>query len=193
MQVGVNEAARLLGVGPSTVSRQVARFAAAGALVRAAGGTFDFDTFKQLRDGTLNPLMARNVDERPFVPHAADEPAPAPSAPSAAPRMDLLRQAHAAEKGFNARLKQLELLRETGRVTDVAGVEKAAIAAARLLVESLETRRRALADEFAGMSSPDDIEARLADADRALLAQFRAAVDAMAGAAKQTADLADVA
>ncbi len=170
MLVGVNEAARRLGVGPSTVSRQLARFTAGGMLTRGAGGTFDFETFKQLRDGTLNPLMARNVD-------TPQEPAP-PSEPPAEPpptpaRMDALRTAHAAEKGFTAELKRIELLERTGRICDQASVAAAGADAARALVEQLENRRRALAEEIVAMTNADDIEARLAEADRAMIALLR--------------------
>lgn len=177
MQVGVTEAARALGVGKSTVSRQVRGFVEKGLLAQDKDKKFDLDAYKRARAGELNPLKARNrpgeLGYEASLGEGADEPTP----PANGVRpVSALGAAATAEKAIGARLKQLELAKRLGKVVPRAQVEAAGADLAMALLDGLRTRNRRIAEVAASLDDPNAIEALLDREDAALLENIRAAL-----------------
>lgn len=172
--VTVTEAARRLGLNKSTVSRQLPRLG----IAPDARGLFSFAALVAARDGGLNGLKA---------PGAAGGITPAlPLAPSPGSQLTLAH-AKAAETTANAQIKQLQLAERLKQVVDRAGVETAAKDAGTGLRLLLQQRNRDLAERVAALTDIDAIELLLDDADRKLLAELQAKLQALSTEADDAA------
>lgn len=126
--VSVSEAARLLGIDKSVVSRQVRGFGIMGDDKR-----FDLAEYQSRRANSINPLMARRREDE----------APAAIEPSAPPREretfggSALGKASTAHKALQARLLQLEYDERSGKLVSKAEVDEAIMSAARRLRDKL--------------------------------------------------------
>ncbi len=200
--VGVRAYARMIGVTPGTISRQVASGAIPNRGTRDKP-LIDPEEATKARARNLNPLKARRRGavlgyERSLAEHdaqlmpptddqdeALDAVARADSdrheAASPVPR---LAQAATAEKAIRAQLLQLELEEKKGTVCDVAGVERGAAMAVADLHDALRQRNRELAERVARLTDPAAIEALLAESDRVVLARWAAALNNKLGTNK---------
>ncbi len=182
--VTVTGAAERLQVNKSTVSRQLRRFG----ILPDARGLFSFAAFAAARAAALNPLKARqNTGPAQALATgdllgSAGAPADASAdmAPPPAPTDSVtLMRAQAAEKAASARIKQLELAKRLGEVVDRAGVAAAAEDAGATLRLLLQQRNRDLAERVTPLTDVDAIELLLDDADRKLLAELQAKLQAL--------------
>lgn len=195
--VGVNEAARMLGVNASTVSRQLDKLVGLGALTVSTRGrqkVFDLADFKRAFDAHCNPLKARQGGSAIALGFAAGpaaaaaapadpgDDAPAPAAASAAPSS--FAAASADERRVKAQREQLKLDRELGRVVDRQAVEGDLQTAARKMRDALLAMPARLKGELASMTNPAEIGGLL---DR----EVRAVLEALANDFTQVGRMAD--
>lgn len=185
--VTVSEAARLLGVNKSTVSRQLGRvFPNRGTAERplidpeeARAGRAKLNTLKARNRGP--ELGYEELVEQP----AADAPEERPAAKTTA-----LAGAHAEEKRVRAELLKLQLAEKLGQTCDRAGVEEGAREMAGALQELLSRRNRSLAESLAGMADPNEIEIMLEEADGQLLERLQDMIQAQLAPAAGADDAA---
>lgn len=145
--VSVSEAARLLGLDKSVVSRQVARFGLMG-----ADKKFDIDRYRSLRDNSLNPLMARrpNASLELDEPAAAPAPAPAPAEVSHPTMPSGINKAATAHKLLQAQILRLDLEERQGKLVPKAEVDETITTASRRLRDKLLSMPARLAVELGG-------------------------------------------
>ena len=176
-RVGVTEAAKVVGVAKSTVSRQVIKFG----LEKDAKGRFDLDEYRSRRDTELNPLMARNQDGVPETGPLPDEKLPA-----AAGGSDVLRftQAATAEKATRAARQKLMLDKERGLLVERAEVEATAFDYGRRLRDGLLGVPRDIAEELSRLTEPREIRALL---EQRLKTKFEEVIGELHGAADNAA------
>ena len=166
--MGVRDAARVLGLNPSTVSRQLDKFVASGLLqveTRDGKKLFDVEGYRRAAGLASNPLKARNVQQS-FAP----EPASSPS----------LHKAATAHKALEAQLLKLKLDRELGAVVERAAVASVLETAARELRDGLLALPGRCKGELASMTDPAEIQRYLDARVRDLLAQLQAGFEKLA-------------
>lgn len=172
---GVRDAARVLGVNPSTISRQLDKFVAAGLVAveeREGKKLFSLEDYRRAAAQTTNPLMARQGGAAIQLGLA---PASAPSAPAPALPAAPLATAATAHKAIQAQLLNLELAEKTGRVVSRNAVADAVQTAARELRDTLQALPARLKGELASMTDPAEIQRTLDKAIKDSLAQMAGA------------------
>lgn len=166
---GIREAARELGLNPSTVSRWVRQYPE---LNRGTDDEIDVDIEKlrEHRAQNVNAAMSgnhaglfqdenENQDASPAAGGGEDRGSVTPGLAAARTRV-AEAQAHKAE---------LDLAERLGEVVDLAGVEAAFRTAGVALRQAMESRARPLSEVLAGMTDARAIALRLDEEDRALL------------------------
>jgi len=170
--VAVREAARRLGLDPSVVSRQAAKWN----VPRGEGGSIDLEAYQAARAQNVEPARqgshaGRLMGDAP----AAAEPAEAPAAGSQVAGGSLYMRAKSAREVHQARLTELQLKRELGELVDKAEVASDGAEAGRVLKEHLLTLPARVAADLAAETDPRLIEDRLErEIEGALEAMFRA-------------------
>jgi DNA-binding MarR family transcriptional regulator len=173
---GVRDAARVLGVNPSTISRQLDKFVAAGLVeVQERDGKklFPLEDYRRAAAQATNPLMARQGGAAIELGLATPPASRAPQAP-AAPAAPLATAA-TAHKAIQAQLLNLELAEKTGRVVSRDAVAAAIQTAARELRDTLQALPARLKGELASMTDPAEIQRALDKAIKDSLAQMAGA------------------
>ncbi len=168
--MGVRDAARVLGLNPSTVSRQLDKFVASGLLqveTRDGKKLFDVEGYRRAAGLASNPLKARNV-QTSFA-----------AAPLAAPGPNL-QTAATAHKALEAQLLKLKLDRELGAVVERAAVAAVLETVARELRDGLLALPGRCKGELASMTDPAEIQRYLDARVRDLLAQLQAGFEKLA-------------
>jgi DNA-binding transcriptional ArsR family regulator len=167
--MGVRDAARALGLNPSTVSRQLDKFVASGLLTveeRDGKKLFDVDGYRRAAGLVSNPLMARNVQPSLVQPNFAAA-APTVAGPN-------LQTAATAHKAYEAKLLKLKYDREIGAVVERAAVASVLETVARELRDGLLALPGRCKGELASMTDPAEIQRYLDARVRDLLAQLQA-------------------
>lgn len=189
--VGVREAARQLGLNPSTISRQIAR----GAIPNrgtADRPMVDMDEARRARAENLDPSKQRGPNsplfgEAPPPPdppdleptplaEAEDEDQPAPM-PAPAASNDAYKRAATAEKQTKAAMGLLSLKRQAGALVGKAGVESATEEAWRSLRDRILAISQQVAGRLASMSDEREIRTFLRAELSRTLADAAAAID----------------
>lgn len=169
--LGISEAARRLGLHKSVLSRYVA---ANPDLNHALAGPpkVVISEVQAHREQTVNPAKAGN--HAGMMQDEYEEAKSRPSGRAAVPGLSTARTAH---ESIKARIAQMDLDERLGRTCARADVEEAGEAAARELVEALETRRHEMAECLAAMSDPRDVLAYLEAEDAEMLRRMTDAAD----------------
>ena len=168
--MGVREAAIVLNLNPSTVSRQIGKFVASGLLQveeRDGKKLFDVESYRRAAGLASNPLKARNV--APDAAFAA--PVAAPGAQSF--QTPNLNSAATAHKAIQAQLLKIELDRATGAVVERAAVRHAMETAARELRDAILALPARCKGALASMTDTAEIQRYLDAEMRALLGQLQ--------------------
>lgn len=171
--VGISEAARLIGVNKSTLSRQVKkgivpnRGTAARPLVNV---TEAIEARKNNVDTSKSATPGLGL--RAEMPAAVTESAETVSAAAPAETQSRLdfNTARTASAAVDAKLKQLEYAKQTGLVVEKLTVEREAFSTARALRDRLLAMPARVAGELAVMTDEREIIARLRAALRDVLA-----------------------
>lgn len=159
--IGVREAAKRIGVAPSTISRQVGK-------LYVDHGTpgkplLDWAQVQQARRSELNPALQRGA------------PAPAPAAPAAAAPagQDEAPDTRGYWDKINARERalraQADRMREFGELVERAAIEEIGFEVGRLLRDELKLLASDVASDIAGMTDPREIALFLEAKHRDLL------------------------
>lgn len=170
--VGVRKAATLLGVNPSTVTRQLQKFEADGKIATklvAGEKLFDISRFRDLRGEILNPLMARQGGSA-LEMGLVEPPAGGLAVPPARPGLTTAATAH---KAIQARLLQHDLDQKLGRVIERAAVTNLMQGAAREMRDALLALPARVKGELASMTDPAEIQATLDRHVREMLAALQ--------------------
>lgn len=175
--VGVTEAARALGLNPSTVSRQLGRvFPNHGT---EAKPLVDVDEARSMRAAQLDPVKQRGRGLLLEQPAATPAPAAEPTGPRRLSDIDRKRQA-------DADIAELDAAKAKGQVVDRSRVQAAQREAGQAIREALKSRNRGLAAQLVGKTDPREIAALLDESDHALLVRVASTLDGMAETAELT-------
>ena len=177
--MGVREAARAIGVNPSTVTRYIAKYPE---LIASASGPpkVDLARFVEHRKANVNEIKSGNHAGLLFTATASAAP-PASAAPDeddAETQQPRERRspdyAHArtARETISARLEQIKLDEKLKLLVSRREVEDMAVEAGLAFRDGLITRNRDLADRLATMTDAIEIKSLLDQSDAQLLARI---------------------
>ena len=171
--MGVREAARELGVNPSTVSRQLragiipnrGSERAPKVLLSEARAARERNLDQSKQRGPESPLFASAGSVAP-PEDSVDEP----EAPASTSRREIdYSRARTVREGYLAKSAQLDLEERLGNLLDRAETVDAFFTLGQSLREAMERRAPELAARLLGISDLNQLTAILAEEDRKLL------------------------
>jgi len=156
-RVTVSQAARVLGLNKSSVSRQVGKLG----IDRDDQGRFSLAAYRAARGADLNPLMRRQpaapAESTPTDGRPASDIADESDAPPEPARRPGLVSAQTAHKALQAKRLELEIAKEEGRLVERVEVRSAVMTASRLLRDAMLGLPSRLAGDLAGMTDAVEI------------------------------------
>ena len=174
-QMGVREAARSLGLNPSTVSRYLQEFPGLNLAADGERPRVDLDALRQHRAEFVDPAYQQSHAGEMMA--AGDKPKK-PDATTA------FRLARASRENTMAQTARVDLDVKKKLLVPIAEVETGIVKAGLTLLQALLDLGSRMGDELAAMDSPHEIAKALEAEHRDILHEFRASLEVMAKRAR---------